>query len=58
MDEKPEKPDLTRQRIFLALFFGLAVLLAVMTIVGTLINRDDAVQPPTSIDTPAAPAAK
>ena len=56
MDQNEKKPDLTRQRIFLALFFGLAILLAVGTIVGTLINRDDAIPAPASIDAPAAVA--
>ncbi len=57
MDQNEKQPDLTRQRIFLALFFGLAILLAVGTIVGTLINRDDAIPAPASIDAPA-PIAK
>jgi hypothetical protein len=36
MDEpKPNKADLLRTRVFLVVFFGLALLLAIMTIVGT-----------------------
>lgn len=42
MPDPKNKPNLTRQRLFIALFFGAAILISVMTIVGTLMNRDDA----------------
>lgn len=52
-----KKPGLTRSRIFLLLFFGLAILLSITTILGTWSEQRDGVVDPSTMTTPAAPPA-
>jgi len=49
------KPGLTRGRLFLLLFFGLAILLSVTTILGTWDEQKNGVVDPATLDSPAAP---
>lgn len=52
-----KKPGLTRSRIFLLLFFGLAILLSITTILGTWSEQRDGVADPSTVTSPAAPPA-
>ncbi|HEY4201876.1 MAG TPA: hypothetical protein VGM83_15090 [Devosiaceae bacterium] len=56
MAQNDNQPNLTRQRIFIAVMVILALFLAISTIYNTLINQGDAV-PPDSPPTTQAPAA-
>jgi hypothetical protein len=51
-DEK--KASLLKTRIFLLLFFGLAILLSVTTILGTWEGQREGVIDPTTLNNPAA----
>ncbi len=59
MDQKTDKPNLTRQRIFLVLFFGVAFVLCATAIVGSLNGwrEQDATPLVSAPTTPAVPAA-
>jgi hypothetical protein len=49
-----KKSGLTRSRIFLLLFFGLAILLSITTILGTWSEQRDGVVDPSTTNSPAA----
>jgi hypothetical protein len=54
-----KKPGLTRSRVFLLLFFGLAILLSISTILGTWEEQREGVVDPSAINSLAPqPATK
>lgn len=54
MADKNDKASLTKTRIFLVLFFGLALVLAVTTILGTWEEQREGVVDPATLNNPAA----
>jgi hypothetical protein len=59
MADEDKKSGLLKTRIFLLLFFGLAILLSITTILGTWEGqREGVIPPPDQFATPAKPAAK
>jgi len=56
MADDNDKTGLLKTRIFLVLFFGLALVLAVMTILGTWQAQREGVIDPATLNNPAAPA--
>jgi hypothetical protein len=58
-DDNKKKAGLLKTRIFLLLFFGLAILLSVTTILGTWeTQREGSITPPDPLGVTAKPAAK
>ena len=58
-DDDNKKSGLLKTRIFLLLFFGLAILLSVTTILGTWeTQREGTIPPPDPLGVTAKPAAK
>lgn len=56
MAKNPKEPNLTRQRIFLVVFFGLALVLAILSIVGNLNETGQKSAPASAVTAPARPA--
>ena len=57
MADRPDPTKLNRTRIFLLIFFGLAVLLSVMTILGTWEEQREGVVDPSTANDPAVRSA-
>ena len=58
MPENPEKRGLTKSRIFLLIFFGLAILLSITTILGTWDEQKNGVVDPNAGNVPGAATTK
>ncbi len=54
MPETPEKRGLTKSRIFLLIFFGIAILLSITTILGTWEEQKNGVVDPSTGNVPGA----
>ena len=54
MADRPDPTKLNRTRVFLLVFFGLAIVLSVMTILGTWEEQREGIVDPSAGNNPAA----